>query len=233
MTNDQQILDEYLLNEFFEILTPDRIKLFGQIIDQRTNHITVISEDIYQEHNASAIIRSCDSFGIQTLHLIESRNTYQVHEGIARGSNQWVTLEHHYSEGLSSEEIFQRMKNRGYKIVATSPHAIEYDIFNLPIEEPLAFVFGAEKKGVTQAAIEQADYLVRIPMYGFAESLNVSVSVAIILNEMRNRLEKSMVNWKLTDEEQLKTQLSWCRNHIKSSELIENEIKRRYLEKML
>jgi tRNA (guanosine-2'-O-)-methyltransferase len=215
------------------MLTPERIQLFEQIIDQRTNHFTVISEDIFQEHNASAIVRSCDSFGIQTLHLIESRNTYQVHEGIARGSNQWVTLEHHYSEGLPSEDIFQRIKERGYKIVATSPHAIEYDIFNLPINEPLAFVFGAEKKGVTEAATEQADYLVRIPMYGFAESLNVSVSVAIVLNELRNRLKNSTIDWKLTNEERVRTKLSWCRKHLKSSELIENEIKRRFLEKEL
>jgi tRNA (guanosine-2'-O-)-methyltransferase len=233
MTNDQSIPDEYLLREFYEMLTPERIQLFEQIIDQRTNHFTVISEDIFQEHNASAIVRSCDSFGIQTLHLIESRNTYQVHEGIARGSNQWVTLEHHYSEGLPSEDIFQRIKERGYKIVATSPHAIEYDIFNLPINEPLAFVFGAEKKGVTEAATEQADYLVRIPMYGFAESLNVSVSVAIVLNELRNRLKNSTIDWKLTNEERVRTKLSWCRKHLKSSELIENEIKRRFLEKEL
>jgi tRNA (guanosine-2'-O-)-methyltransferase len=233
MTNDQSIPDEYLLREFYEMLTPERIQLFEQIIDQRTNHFTVISEDIFQEHNASAIVRSCDSFGIQTLHLIESRNTYQVHEGIARGSNQWVTLEHHYSEGLPSEDIFQRIKERGYKIVATSPHAIEYDIFNLPIDEPLAFVFGAEKKGVTEAATEQADYLVRIPMYGFAESLNVSVSVAIVLNELRNRLKNSTIDWKLTNEERVRTKLSWCRKHLKSSELIENEIKRRFLEKEL
>jgi tRNA (guanosine-2'-O-)-methyltransferase len=233
MTNDQSISDEYLLREFYEMLTPERIQLFEQIIDQRTNHFTVISEDIFQEHNASAIVRSCDSFGIQTLHLIESRNTYQVHEGIARGSNQWVTLEHHYSEGLPSEDIFQRIKERGYKIVATSPHAIEYDIFNLPIDEPLAFVFGAEKKGVTEAATEQADYLVRIPMYGFAESLNVSVSVAIVLNELRNRLKNSTIDWKLTNEERVRTKLSWCRKHLKSSELIENEIKRRFLEKEL
>jgi tRNA (guanosine-2'-O-)-methyltransferase len=233
MTNDQSIPDEYLLREFYEMLTPERIQLFEQIIDQRTNHFTVISEDIFQEHNASAIVRSCDSFGIQTLHLIESRNTYQVHEGIARGSNQWVTLEHHYSEGLPSEDIFQRIKERGYKIVATSPHAIEYDIFNLPINEPLAFVFGAEKKGVTEAATEQADYLVRIPMYGFAESLNVSVSVAIVLNELRNRLKNSTIDWKLTNEERVRTKLSWCRKHLKSSELIENEIKRRFFEKEL
>jgi tRNA (guanosine-2'-O-)-methyltransferase len=233
MTNDQSISDEYLLREFYEMLTPERIQLFEQIIDQRTNHFTVISEDIFQEHNASAIVRSCDSFGIQTLHLIESRNTYQVHEGIARGSNQWVTLEHHYSEGLPSEDVFQRIKERGYKIVATSPHAIEYDIFNLPINEPLAFVFGAEKKGVTEAATEQADYLVRIPMYGFAESLNVSVSVAIVLNELRNRLKNSTIDWKLTNEERVRTKLSWCRKHLKSSELIENEIKRRFLEKEL
>ena len=91
--------DEFLLSGFYNILTDERIRLFEKIIEQRTNHLTVILEDIYQEHNASAIVRTCDSFGIQTLHLIESRNEYQVHEGISRGSNQWVTLEHHYSEG--------------------------------------------------------------------------------------------------------------------------------------
>jgi tRNA (guanosine-2'-O-)-methyltransferase len=225
--------DEFLLSEFYKILTDERIRLFEKIIAQRTNHLTVVLEDIYQEHNASAIVRTCDSFGIQSLHLIESRNVYQVHEGISRGSNQWVTLEHHYSEGKSSTDIFNEIKSKGYKIAATSPHAIEYDIFNLPIDEPIALIFGAEKKGITAAAIENADYLVRIPMYGFAESLNVSVAAAITLNELRKRLNQSSIPWPLSNQEKLETLLSWCRKHIKSSELIENEIKKKYIEKML
>jgi tRNA (guanosine-2'-O-)-methyltransferase len=225
--------DELLLSEFYNILTDDRIRLFEKIIAQRTNHITVISEDIFQEHNASAIVRTCDSFGIQTLHLIETRNTYQVHEGISRGSNQWVTLEHHHSEGRSTLDILNELKLKGYKIAATSPHAIEYDIFNLPINEPIALLFGAEKKGITHEAIENADYLVRIPMYGFAESLNVSVAAAITLNELRNRLNKSKIKWELSKKEKLDTLLSWCRKHIKSSELIESVIRKKYIEKML
>jgi tRNA (guanosine-2'-O-)-methyltransferase len=225
--------DEFLLSEFYKILTDERIRLFEKIIAQRTNHLTVVLEDIYQEHNASAIVRTCDSFGIQSLHLIESRNVYQVHEGISRGSNQWVTLEHHYSEGKSSTDIFNEIKSKGYKIAATSPHAIEYNIFNLPIDEPIALIFGAEKKGITAAAIENADYLVRIPMYGFAESLNVSVAAAITLNELRKRLNQSSIPWPLSNQEKLETLLSWCRKHIKSSELIENEIKKKYIEKML
>jgi tRNA (guanosine-2'-O-)-methyltransferase len=232
MKNDQFVPDEYLLKQFYEILTDERIRLFENVIEQRTNYLTVISEDIFQEHNASAIVRTCDSFGIQTLHLIESRNTYQVHEGISRGSDQWVTLEHHYSEGKSTKKIIDDIKSKGYKIVATSPHAIEYDIFNLPLDQPLALVFGAEKKGITQDIFEQADYLVRIPMYGFAESLNVSVSVAILLNELRNRLNRSTIDWNLTDKEKTDVKLSWCRKHIKSSELIENEIRKKYFEKM-
>jgi tRNA (guanosine-2'-O-)-methyltransferase len=225
--------EDYILSEFYNLLTDDRIRLFEKIIDQRTNHLTVISEDIFQEHNASAIVRTCDSFGIQTLHLIETRNTYQVHEGISRGSNQWVTLEHHYSEGKTTSDILNQLKSRGYKIAATSPHAIEYDIFNLPIDQPVALLFGAEKKGITSQAMENADYLVRIPMYGFAESLNVSVAAAITLNELRNRLNQSSISWQLRDKEKLDTLLSWCRKHIKSSELIENEIRKRYIEKML
>jgi tRNA (guanosine-2'-O-)-methyltransferase len=233
MMNENKVPDSHILKEFYEILTSERIALFEKVIEQRTNHLTVISEDIFQEHNASAIVRTCDSFGVQTLHLIETRNKYQVHEGIARGSNQWVTLEHHYTEHQSVKSIINSIKSRGYKIVATSPHAIEYDIFNVPIEQPLALVFGAEKKGITQQVMDEADYLVRIPMYGFAESLNVSVSVAVILNELRNRLSKSNIDWKLSEKERLDTLLSWCRKHIKSSELIENEIKKRYFEKLL
>ena len=142
-------------------------------------------------------------------------------------------MEHHYSEGKTSTDIFNDIKSRGYKIAATSPHAIEYDIFNLPLDEPLALLFGAEKKGITNDAMENADYLVRIPMYGFAESLNVSVAAAITLNELRKRLNQSTTSWKLNDKEKLETLLSWCRKHIKSSELIENEIKKKYFEKML
>jgi tRNA (guanosine-2'-O-)-methyltransferase len=230
---NNSVPEDYILSEFYNILTDDRIRLFEKIIAERTNHLTVISEDIFQEHNASAIVRTCDSFGIQTLHLIETRNTYQVHEVFSRGSNQWVTLEHHYSEGKTTTDILNQLKSRGYKIAATSPHAIEFDIFNLPIDQPLALLFGAEKKGVTTEAMENADYLVRIPMYGFAESLNVSVAAAITLNILRNRLNQSSISWNLGEKEKLDTLLSWCRKHIKSSELIENEIRKKYIEKML
>lgn len=233
MNSNIEIPDSFILQEFYQMLTPERIALFDKVINQRTNYITVISEDIFQEHNASAIVRTCDSFGIQTLHLIETRNKYQVHEGIARGSNQWVTLEHHFTEDGSVDKIIQKIKSCGYKIVATSPHAIEFDIFNVPLDEPIAIVFGAEKKGVTEKVMDEADYLMRIPMYGFAESLNVSASVAIVLNQLRNRINESIIDWKLNEIEKISTLLSWCRKHIKSSELIENEIRKRYIEKML
>ena len=192
------MIEKKILAEFYQLITDNKKQLFDQISSQRTRHVTVVVENVYQEHNASAILRSCDCFGIQELHVIEKNNQYKVQRDIALGAGRWVDL-FNYNKGNSvTLDCLSKLKTRGYKIIATSPYATE-SIFDIDISEPMAFVFGTEREGISDVVKENADSFVQIPMYGFTESFNISVSVAILLTTIRQRLESSDFYWKLME----------------------------------
>ena len=172
------MIEKKILAEFYQLITDNKKQLFDQISSQRTRHVTVVVENVYQEHNASAILRSCDCFGIQELHVIEKNNQYKVQRDIALGAGRWVDL-FNYNKGNSvTLDCLSKLKTRGYKIIATSPYATE-SIFDIDISEPMAFVFGTEREGISDVVKENADSFVQIPMYGFTESFNISVSAYI------------------------------------------------------
>ena len=214
------MIEKKILAEFYQLITDNKKQLFDQISSQRTRHVTVVVENIYQEHNASAILRSCDCFGIQELHVIEKNNQYKVQRDIALGAGRWVDL-FNYNKGNSvTLDCLSKLKTRGYKIIATSPYATE-SIFDIDISEPMAFVFGTEREGISDVVKENADSFVQIPMYGFTESFNISVSVAILLTTIRQRLESSDFYWKLTSEEQIILKNKWCKKILNGGESME------------
>ena len=179
-------LDEKVLESFYDIITESKQEMYERIAADRTKHVTVVMENIHKEHNASAVLRTCDCFGIQELHAIEKNNTYEIQRDIALGAGNWVDLFTH-SEGTNpTVTCLEELKAKGFKIVATSPHT-DNDINDLDLSQPIALVFGTEKKGVSDKVEEMADQLVRIPMYGFTESFNISVSAAIALNIIRRK----------------------------------------------
>jgi tRNA (guanosine-2'-O-)-methyltransferase len=214
------MIEKKILAEFYQLITDNKKQLFDQISSQRTRHVTVVVENVYQEHNASAILRSCDCFGIQELHVIEKNNQYKVQRDIALGAGRWVDL-FNYNKGNSvTLDCLSKLKTRGYKIIATSPYATE-SIFDIDISEPMAFVFGTEREGISDVVKENADSFVQIPMYGFTESFNISVSVAILLTTIRQRLESSDFYWKLTSEEQIILKNKWCKKILNGGESME------------
>ncbi len=213
-------IESKIKEEFFKIITENKKELFTKIAAERTNHITVVLENIYQEHNASAVIRSCDCFGIQELHVIEKGNAYKVQRDIALGAGRWVDM-YNYDRGTTvSSDCIQKLKSRGFSIIATTPHASE-TIHSLPIDQPMAFIFGTERQGLSEEMLALSDHQVKIPMYGFTESFNISVSVAIVLNTIRARLEKSNNNWKLSSEEQTLLINKWCRKILNGGDHLE------------
>lgn len=224
--------DSLLLEELYQIITPSKVELFERIAPLRTRHITTILENIYQEHNASAVLRSCESFGVQDLHIIEKDNQYKVQRDIARGAGRWVDM-HHYNEGSNPTiECLQTLKQQGFRIVATTPHTRGYSINTLPLEQPVALVFGTEKRGISQDVIDLADDFATIPMYGFTESFNISVSAAVCMHTLRTRLESSSFNWRLSEQDQLELKLKWCERIIPRGHLVVPEIRKRLAEKI-
>ncbi len=212
-----------LLNFLESFISENKKNLFNRIIEYRTRYITVVLEDIYQPHNASAVLRTCDCFGVQDVHIIENRNIYEVNPDVALGSSKWLTLEKYNTAKNNTVDTINKLKSKGYKIVATTPHKNDTPLSQLDLSKKTALLFGTELKGLSDIALENADAFVKIPMVGFTESFNISVSAAIILHQLTEKLRASDYKWQLTDKEKLDIRLDWVKNVLKNSDLVEEE----------
>lgn len=204
----------YLENNF---LTEARKAKFLKVLASRSNHFTVAIEDVFQLHNTSAVMRSCEVFGIQQLHVVEEKYGKSIDKEIAMGAQKWVDV--HRYENIS--DCVAKLKNQGYKIIATTPHHNDCLLGDFDISQKSALFFGTERNGLSQEVIDQADGFLKIPMVGFTESLNISVSAAIIIQNLMSRLHQSEIHWQLTEEELLEKRLDWARNSIKDIKRIE------------
>jgi len=209
-------LDQELLSYLQGFLTERRRHLFKKVLSERTLHITVAVEDVYQLHNTSAVIRSCDAFGIQELHVIEEVNVKRIDREIAMGAQKWVDVQRHQS----TKACIQRLREKGYRIVATSPHTKAYPLENVRVEEKLALFFGRETEGLSPEVLEQADDFIYIPMQGFTESLNISVSAAIILQALSQKLRASQIHWELDMQTHFNLEMAWTKKMIKDVDRI-------------
>ena len=201
-----------------------RKELFEEKIQQRTKHITVVLENIFQGRNISASIRSADCFGIQDVHIIENDNIFNDDPGVSMGAEKWITITKHNQQKNNSINAIKKLKSEGYQIVATTPHNTDCNLFDLDIsKQKIALIFGAEIKGCSKEALALADKTMNIPMYGFTESFNLSVSVSLCLQHLTYKLRNADFNWQMTKNEQDKTMLQWLRNSIKISKEIEEK----------
>jgi tRNA (guanosine-2'-O-)-methyltransferase len=196
---------------------------FEENILQRTRYIAVVLEDIFQPHNASAVLRSCDCFGIQDVHIIENNNKYEINPDVALGSSKWLSLFKYHKAKNNTEECLQHLKDSGYRIIATTPHKNDHTPESLPLDQKIALVFGTELEGLTSQAIEMADGFVKIPMYGFTESLNISVSAALLVRGITERLHNSEIPWQLSETESLDIRIAWAKSVVKKADLLERE----------
>lgn len=207
--------DAAMLAFLTQFITDERRQRFEEILDYRTRHITVVLEDIFQPHNASAVLRSCELRGIQDVHIVENMNHYDVNPEVVMGSTKWLNLYHYEGKEFNTPDAYGLLHERGYKIVATCPHRDDFTPDTLPLDQPIALVFGTEKLGLSDYAVENADMHVRIPMFGFTESYNISVSAALLLYSLTNRLHESPdIPWHLTEEERNALRLTWTRRSL-------------------
>jgi tRNA (guanosine-2'-O-)-methyltransferase len=213
-------LKQKLLGHLLEFITAERKARFYEMLSLRTRYLTIILEDIYQPHNASAVLRSCDCFGIQDVHIIENKNKYEVNPDVALGSSKWLTLYKYKGSGSNTADCLRKLKMDGYRIVATTPHKNDFTPDTLPFDGKFALLFGTELQGLTEEAINLADSFIRIPMYGFTESLNISVSAAILLHSLTSRLRKSDVSWGLEEKEKTGILIEWAACTIRKPDVI-------------
>lgn len=216
LTQQQEII-EYLSG----IINEDRQQLLKSVIQQRTRHLTVVMEDFYQAHNASAVIRSCECMGLQEVHIIENNNEYMLNPDVVQGSSKWVELYRHNREDENNTEIcVESLKTRGYTIAATTLSETAISLDDVPVDEPLALCFGTEETGISDDLYELSDIKVKIPMHGFTQSFNVSVSAGICLYQLCHRIRHSDIDWQLSDEEQQSILIQWLASSTPSGEAI-------------
>lgn len=213
----------HYLNYLSELITAERLHRMYQVLGLRTRHLTVVLEDIYQPHNASAVLRSCDCFGIMDVHIIENRNVYQVNPDVALGSSKWLSMHQYNKDGDNTASCYKHLREAGYRIVATGPHKDDCLLHELDLSQKTALVFGNELDGLSNGALEQADAYVKIPMVGFTESLNISVSAAVCMSQLASRLRDSNINWALSEEERTDILIQWVKNTLKYPENVEKE----------
>lgn len=216
------MIDKDLLAHLEGYITERRRGLFTKVLAQRTRHFTVAVEDVYQLHNTSAVMRSCDVFGLQDLHVVEARLGKKMDREIAMGAQKWVDI-HRYNE---TQTCIDTLKAQGYRIVATTPHENSQYLHEFDITQKAAFFFGKEREGLSEEVLSQADEFLKIPMVGFTESLNISVAAAITIQHVTNALRNSDISWQFTEEEKLEKRMDWCQKSIRSID----DILKRYHE---
>ncbi|AFY68795.1 tRNA/rRNA methyltransferase (SpoU) [Thalassoporum mexicanum PCC 7367] len=222
MTNlnlEAKEVKQELIDFLLPFSTPERYHKFKEVLQWRSRWLTVVLEDIFQPHNASAVLRSCDCFGVQDVHIVENKVEFNPNSHVAMGADQWLTLYRYEDEGTNNmASCYEYLRQQGYSIAATTPHNPNVTIAELPIDRKLALVFGTELRGLSDWAIENADYRVAIPMLGFTESFNISVSASLFLYELTNRLHREREDWRLSEAEHLDLMIDWLAGSIRAGE---------------
>jgi len=211
-----------LINFLQQFVTPKRYETFQNVIKYRTRYVSVALEDIYQPHNASAVLRSCDCFGVQDVHIIENKNQYRINPDVALGASKWLNLYSYNQKENNTLEAIRILRNKGYRIVATTPHTNDITLDDFDVEKSkFVLFFGTELQGLSKLMMDNADEYLKIPMYGFTESFNISVSAALTMHHLSEKIRKTKsVNWQLTDDEKDEIILDWLRTTIKHSDEI-------------
>ena len=208
-----------LLTYLEGFITENRKEGFLRVLKNRTKHFTVAMEDVFQLHNTSAVMRSCEVFGIQELNVVEQKFGKSIDKEIAMGAEKWVDI----NRFSSIQDCITNLKGKGYQIIATTPHNDSCLLHEFDITKSSALFFGTERDGLSEEVMQQADGFLKIPMVGYTESLNISVSAAIIIQDVTNRLRQSDIHWQLSEEEILEKRLDWTRKSIKDIEFIEKK----------
>ena len=216
------MIEKDLFENMKSHISDSRLEKILQVAEERTQYLSIVLSNVYYTQNISAVIRSCDCFGVQDLYIIGNSPSTHVDKHVAQGAYNWVNI--HRNTFKPEEETLQELKDKGYRIVVTFPEEGASSLHDFDVDKgKIAVVMGNEKEGVSQTVKEMADEFLYIPMAGFSQSLNISVSTAVILSELTGKIRSSQVDWKLSEEEKRALQYEWMKNSVKRGDKIEDE----------
>ena len=218
---DDLIIYRRVINYLKDFITQDRLLRINKVLEFRTNHLTIVLEDLHKVYNANAVLRSCDGFGIQDVHIIENRNEFDSAESVSIGAHNWLSLYRYNDKSKNIDTCFDHLRSKGYQIIATTPHERGFKISKLDVTQKTALVFGGELEGVSNEVIKKADKFVTIPMFGFSESFNISVSAAICMYEITKKIRSRNFNWTLSNSYKTLLRYQWIKKTIKAGDQLE------------
>lgn len=197
-------------------ITPRRLERIREVAGSRTRTLAVVLEDIDNPFNATAVTRTAEGLGIQDVHVIENEHRFALHQGVTLGAAKWLTMHRYAQRGANNTAAcLDCLIEDGYRLVATSPHLDGYTPDTLPLDKPVALVFGYEKTGISEQAASRCTTRLRLPMYGFVESFNITVSAGMALSRLRERVRTECTNeGRLDPEEQRELVLAWVMQSI-------------------
>lgn len=217
-----------LLEHLSQFVSDHKKEFIEKVLGYRTRYVTVVLENIYQSQNASAVLRTSECMGVQDVHIVEDTAKYQINLKVLKGSHKWLTLRRYRDRKKNNTEAcFRELRDQGYRILVADPAEDGIAIDDLEVTEgKMALVFGNELRGASDYCLSQADQKVRIPMFGFTESLNVSVSAAVSLNTVLGKLRRQGMDMELSEEEKQELRLAWYRKIVPRSDIHEREFLR-------
>jgi len=162
------------------MLSADRIARIQSALASRLQSIAAAVEDTYDPHNAAATVRTCEALGLQDIHVIGER--FDAAKGVTRGAQQWVQI-HRWATPSGAAAALHA---QGYRVYATRPDA-SVSIEEVDVTTPLVIMFGNEHAGLSDAALAACDGALAVPMFGFTESFNLSVTVALAMSRVAAR----------------------------------------------
>jgi tRNA (guanosine-2'-O-)-methyltransferase len=205
-----------------QFLNERRLQMIEDKIIYRTRYFSILLKDVFQSKNISAVLRTSECMGVQNVHIVENRNRFEYNPYDTRGADKWLTIHRYNSEENNSLEALRKLKKEGYRIIATSPNAHGATPENLDLEQgKFVVAFGTEWNGLSGILLEEADEHLKIPMVGYTESLNISVSAAIVIYTLCNRLRNSVIPWQLDESDREEVKLQWIKAMVRKSHLLE------------
>lgn len=217
-----------VFNHLAQFVSDHKKAFVEKVLAHRTRHVTVVLENIYQSQNASAAVRTCECMGLQDIHIVEDTAKYHLNIRVLKGSNKWLDL-HRYRHRQTNNiaMCYDQLRKDGYRILVADPADDGISIDDLDVSAgKMALVFGNELRGASAYSLEHGDQKVRVPMFGFTESLNVSVSVALCVNTILHKLRQSGAAIGLTEDEKSIIRLAWYRKIVRRSDVVEREFLR-------
>lgn len=211
---ESQPLTAALINE----LSPHRCQRVIDVAAGRLKGITVVMENLVDNHNASAVLRTCEGLGVDTLHVVEQPNRWEKNKAIARSADDWVTIQKH--QGLA--RCLGDLGAAGFDLYAADVGQGCIPLGEIDVSRPVALVFGSEHSGLSKRALALTDHRFTIPMHGMVESFNVSVSAAVALWDITSRRRKAVGNETDLDEDEVyERALRYLKRAVKSKAIVD------------